>query len=331
MAEHHSLKLIEAWRAGREADLQFGVAFSGGRDSLALLQLMVEGCGAGKITALHIDHGVRDTVSRDEEMRAVERSCRELDVGWFHQTLNPAPDPPSESALRDARYRLLAAMAREHRLTAVVTAHHREDQLETVLMNLLRGTDWSGLAGMPESFERHGVTFLRPLLEWSGERLRQVVAGHEVFEDPSNADGRYRRNRYRRRLLPLIDELEPGWRERVFGLSQAARETAEFIAAEAGRHFSGVEFISGDVSSERICPRPIFREAPRVLTAHWWHARLSILAGGASGISRPMVNDVVDFVISDNTGYYPDMLPGGWQLRARKGELVAKLFGGEDA
>jgi tRNA(Ile)-lysidine synthase len=157
-------------------------------------------------------------------------------LGLAHRTLRwtgAKPRSGIQEAAREARYRLLAGLAREIGASHVVTAHTLDDQAETVIMRLIRGSGLSGLCGMAAETDLGGVTLVRPLL---GIRKSQLVAtcraeGWPFIEDPSNADDRFMRVRLRRKILPLLVEegLTP---ERVAIL---ARRLARAEAALAAR------------------------------------------------------------------------------------------------
>ena len=181
-----------------------GVAVSGGADSLALLDLFA---GLGPTLGLtllvaHADHGIQagsaGVADRVREL-AAGRYALETVVG----ALALGPDA-SETRARTARYRFLRAVQGERRARYLLTAHHADDQIETVLLRLLRGSAPAGLAGIPSRGPRGLV---RPLLPFDREELRTHVraAGLDPLEDPSNADPRHLRSWVRTVLVPAIE------------------------------------------------------------------------------------------------------------------------------
>lgn len=170
-----------------------GVAVSGGPDSLALLLLAG---AAGAVEAATVDHGLR--AESAEEARFVARLCAGL--GIPHAVLRPAePIAGSvQAAARKARYALLEAWRQERGLDWVLTAHHADDQAETLLMRLNRGSGVAGLSGVRATNGR----VLRPLLAWRREELAGIVraAGIAAVADPGNVDEKFDRARLRRRL-----------------------------------------------------------------------------------------------------------------------------------
>lgn len=184
----------------------FGVAVSGGPDSLALLLLAVEAF-PDQVEAATVDHGLRPESAR--EAAFVANICAARAVP--HATLSGPPvEGNVQAGARALRYRSLGAWARERDLAFVLTAHHQDDQAETLLMRLQRGAGLGGLAGIRPRTEIDGLTLLRPLLGWRRAELAEIVAaaGLESVADPSNEDERYDRARLRHRLAEH-DWLDP--------------------------------------------------------------------------------------------------------------------------
>lgn len=202
---------------------RLGIAVSGGPDSLALL-LLAQAARAGEIAAATVDHRLRPDSAG--EAAFVASICAELDVP--HATL--AADAPIEgnvqSGARTLRYRLLGDWAAVAGIDCLLTAHHRDDQAETLLMRLQRGAGVAGLAGIRAATQIGGLVVARPLLGWSRAELRAVVdgAGLMAVEDPSNSDQRYDRARLRQHLAQA-DWIDPR------GLARSAEALAEAEAA----------------------------------------------------------------------------------------------------
>jgi tRNA(Ile)-lysidine synthase len=184
------------------------LAVSGGPDSVALMWLAArwrKGFARGpKLIAVTVDHGLREGAAR--EAREVKRLARSLDIE--HRTLRWRGDKPSRgvpAAAREARYRLLAQAARAVRATHVLTAHTRDDQAETLLMRLLRGSGIAGLSAMARESQRGGILLARPLLDVPKARLIATLNKAKIAfaDDPTNRDTAFTRPRLRA-LLPLL-------------------------------------------------------------------------------------------------------------------------------
>jgi tRNA(Ile)-lysidine synthase len=199
--------LLERFRADLDAlsapGERIGIAVSGGPDSLALL-LLAAAARPGLVEAATVDHGLRAGSWAEADM--VARVCAELHVP--HEILVAEwPEPPSsaiQERAREARYRLLAAWLADRTSKALATAHHADDQAETILMRLNRGSGLKGLAGMRAKSVVPGsrLPLLRPLLGWQRAELQQLctAAGIEPAIDPSNSDEQFERVRMRKAL-----------------------------------------------------------------------------------------------------------------------------------
>jgi len=214
----------ELARAVRDAPL--AVAFSGGPDSTALLRAMRGGAPrfGWKPVAVHVDHRLDDGSA--QRARAAGRIAERLGVPFQVQVARPlAPGRSLEEWARAERYRLLAAAARSLQAAAVLTAHHRLDQAETVLLRILFGSGTAGLGAMRQVSNRLGLPLLRPLLDLEPGILRAYAARSSVepVDDPTNRDSGPRRNFVRRRLLPVLAAETPDLGDRLVRLARAAR------------------------------------------------------------------------------------------------------------
>jgi tRNA(Ile)-lysidine synthase len=184
------------------------LAVSGGPDSIALMWLAARWRAAlsrgPRLVAVTVDHGLRAEAAR--EARAVKELARRLQVE--HRTLRwtgPKPKAGVPAAARQARYRLLARAARSTGASHILTAHTSDDQAETLLMRLLRGSGIAGLSAMARESDRDGVRLARPLLSIPKSRLIATLdkAGIGYADDPTNRDTAFTRPRLRA-LLPLL-------------------------------------------------------------------------------------------------------------------------------
>jgi len=184
------------------------LAVSGGPDSVALMWLMARWRRAlargPRLLAVTVDHGLRHEAAR--EARDVKRLAQSLELE--HRTMRWKGDKPKTgvpAAARDVRYRLLAQAARSAGATHILTAHTRDDQAETLLMRLLRGSGIAGLAAMARQSEREGVMLARPLLSVSKSQLLATLHKAKIAfaDDPTNRDTAFTRPRLRA-LLPQL-------------------------------------------------------------------------------------------------------------------------------
>jgi tRNA(Ile)-lysidine synthase len=210
--DHSAISVKEAKRlfADWKAAPAIVLAVSGGPDSIALMWLAARWRRAlargPQLIAVTVDHGLRPEAAR--EARDVKRLAARLDLA--HRTLRwtgAKPKTGLPAAARAARYRLLAQAARRSGATHILTAHTRDDQAETLLMRMLRGSGIAGLAAMARETEREGVRLARPLLEVPKSQLIATVkkARLDFADDPTNRDTNYTRPRLRA-LMPALAE-----------------------------------------------------------------------------------------------------------------------------
>jgi tRNA(Ile)-lysidine synthase len=199
-------------------DVHILVALSGGLDSCVLLHLLRFIPAGPRLSAAHFDHAMRRASAADADW------VRGLCVAWAVPLFTQRADAPpvSEEAARDLRYAFLDAAVALSGADAIVTAHHADDQAETLLFRLARGTGVTGLAGIPE---RRGI-IARPLLPFLRTELTAYAraVGLRWREDPTNAEPQYDRNRVRRSVLPALESIRPGATGRIASLAARAAD-----------------------------------------------------------------------------------------------------------
>lgn len=251
-------RLIQAWPPERWQDVTVLVAVSGGPDSVALLRALaaVRAPGGGQLVAAHFNHAVRGALAQADQDFVVDvcdrlglrcevgRAAWPADAGCrprlpADRSSADGADPsvgdaPSEAVLRAARYRFLCQAAQRVGARYVAMGHTADDQAETVLQRILRGTGIAGLAGMPRHRQlMTGVALVRPLLDISRRQVLDYLEtlGQQAREDHSNDDVRYTRNRIRRQLLPhLAARYNADVVMAVTRLSGLARDVQDVVA-----------------------------------------------------------------------------------------------------
>ena len=246
-----------SWWAGLLARCEFppategpvAMAVSGGPDSMALMALA--GAAGLEGTVWHVDHGLRP--GSDAEADVVEQAAEGLGFGFAGFQVSVDPGPDLEARARRARYGVLPS--------GVLTGHTMDDQAETVLLNLLRGAGLDGLSGMRERRSEAGsAPVRRPLLRLRRSETAEICrrAGIVPIVDPSNSDLRFRRNRVRSELLPLLCDI-------------AERDVVPVLARQAAVISEDVELLEElsrpldptDVSALRAAPPALARRALR--------------------------------------------------------------------
>lgn len=237
-------QLQSAWPPDRWRDLTVLIAVSGGADSVALLHglhaLHRINTGDGRLIVAHFNHRLRGAASDADEafvQSLAEQLGLQCVVGRAAIDLNNASGDGLEAAARQARYDFLAKVAGEFGARYIATAHTADDQVETVLFNILRGTGLSGLAGIPRTRQlTEATTIIRPLLDFPRAEVLAYLAslGQTYREDETNQLTDYTRNRIRQDLLPqLAHDYNPRVRDSILRLSQAANQADDFLTQQA--------------------------------------------------------------------------------------------------
>jgi tRNA(Ile)-lysidine synthase len=198
------------------------VAVSGGVDSVVMLDVLASSEQRHLIIA-HVDHGIREESGQDEAF--VRTLADQYGLTFVSTQLKLGPDA-SEDTARQARFAWLEAQRRKHGAGAIATAHHQDDILETIIINLVRGTGWRGLCSLRETATRH-----RPLLGLSKTEIVAYALTHGLDwrEDSTNDTVRYLRNRIRSLVIP---RLEPPARSRLLELYDSQLLLRQEIDAE---------------------------------------------------------------------------------------------------
>jgi len=273
VANHALLHLLAGECARLAAPRGILVAVSGGADSMALLRGLLQLRDELQLVLHvgHLDHQLRGAASR-EDAEWLQRVCRELHVPLKIGQRDIAHIAERtghgiEEAARDARYEFLEKTALECDCGVIALAHTADDQSETILHHILRGTGLAGLRGIPRERKLDsGVHLLRPLLDVDRTTLRDYLQhiGQDFREDESNQDEGFTRNRIRRRLLPLLAEnYNPQVRPALLRLGRQAQE-AQNAFDELSRRLLDRALESSSASECRLKWQP-FQDMPRHL------------------------------------------------------------------
>ncbi len=229
------------------------IGFSGGADSLCLLHLLKS--QPVEVIAAHFDHNLRSESAEDAAR------CRAIAEDWevaFVQEVGKVREFASErklsieEAARILRYRFLFEMARAYRADAVAVAHHADDQVETVLMHLLRGAGSSGLAGMRyrarDPLGESAIPLIRPLLAVWRSEIKEYCQFHHLtpLEDVTNADPAYFRNRIRSELIPQLETYNAEFKRHLWQTASILAEEDSQLDAEVDVLVGQIQLRSGD-------------------------------------------------------------------------------------
>lgn len=296
------------------------VAVSGGPDSVALLRGLFElqtELGLS-LTVGHFNHGYRGAAS-DADAAWVTALAERWTLPVVVGTAGSSVRELREASAREERYRFLEQMACDRKLSCVVTAHSRMDQVETILHHLLRGTGVAGLQGIPAQRAAGDVRVIRPLLNVSRAEILQFLEDQQqdYRVDHTNAETRLTRNWIRHELLPLIHTRFPQADEAVLRLARQAGDAAE-IVREAGQTLLAA-CLRGQSSSQvelTVVPcrkqrRAVIREACVLLwRAQGWPLR---------EMSFDRWEELADLILADSGAA---TFPGGIAARRRRDLLI---------
>ena len=334
MGRSHSLesRLADSWPPNDWQDVTVVLAVSGGADSVALVRAMtaLKAGGKGRLVAAHFNHRLRAEESQADEVFVVDL-CRRLDLACevrrarVEQLVADSSDG-LEAAAREARYDFLQQTAARLGARYVATAHTADDQAETILHRIIRGTGIAGLAGMQRVRPLGPATLIRPLLGFRRAELLDYLGklGQPYRLDSSNEDTRFTRNRIRRQLLPaLADRFNPGVVEAVLRLGALAGEVQTVVDRVVEdlleRCVAGARSDSVRVRTEPLAGQP--RYLVRELLIAVWRSREWPLQ--AMGFAEWDLLAEMAFACRENSSVAPRkrMFPGSVLAEAGEGEL----------
>lgn len=268
------------------------VAVSGGCDSMTLLHAILRTTGDHSLLHIvHVNHHLRGAES-DADEQFVRAACTELALPC---TVVLCPVDPSasgiEASARDARYRVFVDVAQRIGAGFVLTAHTADDQAETILMHLGRGSGLEGMRGMPqERFLAEGIMLMRPLLRTPRRVVREMALAWNVQwrEDASNDDLRYTRNRIRHTVLPsMVDIFGPDVVERIARTADLISDARSIVADVVSEHIQrGVTVAKGsttvDLAMLRSCSDGLRRQVLRAIL----HEVMDAASADAAAVDR---------------------------------------------
>lgn len=211
--------------------LKIGVAVSGGVDSMVMLNLLKD--GGANIIAINIEHGIRGAVSK-RDSKFVRNYCKRHEIECLAYNVDSTGFAAEhgmsvELAARTLRYEIFDNLLKDKVVDCIALAHHLNDQVETVLMRLFRGTGIKGLRGV---VDREG--YVHPMLNYTKQEIRDYASLHRIpyKEDATNFDSEYTRNYIRHEVIPHIKLRFPGFEGAVQKLAKTAEELEDFMMQE---------------------------------------------------------------------------------------------------
>ncbi|MGZ8233413.1 tRNA lysidine(34) synthetase TilS [Methylobacter tundripaludum] len=294
---------------------RFYIAYSGGVDSHVLLH-----CCASithlkdKLTAVYVHHGLQ--AEAESWAKHCEKTAKDLDVEFLtlRVNANAAPGESPEEAARNARYAALKSLIKAD--DALLLAQHREDQLETVLLQLFRGSGLRGLSGMPERMAFGAGVMLRPLLNTPKQAISDYAHAHQLswVEDPSNQSNDYDRNFLRNAVVPLLKQR---WSAIDKTVARSAKHCADaqVLVDEVADELFGVVFnpVDKTLSISRLSEH--HSHPQQLIVRHWFRHR------GLKMPAQAKVERILNEVVAA-AGHRDPVLSGqGYSIRRYRDKL----------
>ncbi|PPD39221.1 MAG: tRNA lysidine(34) synthetase TilS [Methylobacter sp.] len=261
-------ELIKAALAASPASPQIFIGYSGGVDSHVLLHLCASSAMLkGRVTAVYVHHGLQ--AEAGQWAVHCEKVVHGLGVSFKSLCINARPqtgESPEEAA-RNARYAALAALLGQD--DVLLVAQHREDQLETVLLQLFRGSGLRGLSGMPERMVFGAGWLLRPLLDIPKQAIAEYAQSHSLgwVEDPSNQHSDYDRNFLRNEIVPLLKQRWPALDKTVARAAGHCAEAQTLLHRFAGQLSDTAINADHTLSVSHLLALPEVEQ--KLLVRHW--------------------------------------------------------------
>lgn len=191
------------------------VALSGGVDSMVLLDILNNLDLNLKLIISHVNHKKRD--ESDTEYNNIKELATKLEIPFEGYIVKDNQKVNFQDDSRNQRYSFFKAVAQKYKASKIIVAHHLDDQVETTLMRLTRGTSFSGYAGIPEIRKDRNISIIRPLMEITKEEILNYAKKYNItyYEDASNKEDVYTRNRYRHNIIPLLRQENPNLNEKI--------------------------------------------------------------------------------------------------------------------
>lgn len=298
----------------------FLLAVSGGVDSMVLLESFFElqnKFSTLHFSVIHIHHHLRKESDEEEEM--VRNFCgeRNIPLEVFHWEQGIAQTVGIEEKARKFRYQKLEESMNKHKASYVVVAHHADDQVETVLMKLTRGSTLEGIAGMKPIRSFGNGYLIRPFLTVDKEELYKYARIHQIpyREDPSNRSLEYTRNRFRQEIIPVLKQENPKFNQKIQEFTKTLQEQQELILNLAYQWMEQelVELSVGwSWNQKTFVKQPVGMQ--KVILVE-----LSKKLGGL--LSTKNVSDIQTAIASD-TSQLSLNLPKGWIFQKRYHQLL---------
>jgi len=324
-SERDLIPLFRQFLSSHPDTVEFCVALSGGMDSTVLLEVCHRLIGQGLLrrgdgqafvlSAIHVNHGLSPFAGQWQQHCHAQCESRAVPMHCEAPGIVVAPGRSPEVQARKARYQSFGDWLQPGRV--ILMAHHLDDQVETLLLRLLRGAGPEGLASIPESRPLGKGVLFRPLLELSRQDLEEYALEHGLvwIEDDSNADTAMDRNYLRQHVMPLLHKRWPGYRQVWQQSARLCGEAGRLNAALADLDIGRVRTAAGNHVLS-VCGLLALEPArQRNLLRHWLRGH------GCGGVGYQLLVRIVDEVLPARQEALPELCWQGHELRRYRDEL----------
>lgn len=324
MFEEKVLKTMQKYNMIKSGDT-IVIGVSGGPDSMALLNILnnLKEKLNIKLYVAHINHMIREEA--DEETEFVKDFCAKIDVDFFAKKVNVEEEAKkqrigTEEAGRNIRYEFFEEVAKRVGANKIATAHNSNDNAETVLMNLIRGTSISGLKGIEKV--RDG-RFIRPIIECSREEIEEYCKENNLNPryDKTNDENIYTRNKIRNLLIPFLKkEFNPNIIEGINRLSQIATEEEQFINKTVEKEYKKLSLTVNNNEKRIILDLKEFNKLDYAIKSKLILYTISKAYGTANGIEKIHIDDIIKLCYNNIGNKY--LSPrAGIKIYVKKGKI----------
>lgn len=274
---------------------------SGGVDSMALLLCASKLMKSYKVSCLHFTHDIRPEEETDKDFKIVEKYCKKFSIPLFHKKIYPNAYVKEHGGnLEDIARSMRIREAHEWRVNNFpvdfhnyfLTAHHADDQLETILMKIGRGCGLRGLTGIQATFKINGDTFVRPMLHVTKDDCKKICFNNDVewHEDITNDDTDLLRNKLRKDIIPLLKEILPRIATNAQDLSEICSSAQNVISKSSANLIMHQTVMTSSRMSIRI---EALRLSEDIIIYEWILGATGSVGGDSSLVNKEMMDKVI--------------------------------------
>ncbi|MCK5761779.1 MAG: tRNA lysidine(34) synthetase TilS [Candidatus Izimaplasma sp.] len=269
------------------------VALSGGVDSMVLLDILNTLKLNLNIIISHVNHKKRE--ESDKEFNSIKDLAKSLKIPFEGYIVKEREKVNFHDDSRNQRYSFFKAVAQKYKASKIIVAHHLDDQVETTLMRLTRGTSFSGYAGIPEIRKDRNISIIRPLMEITKDEILTYAKENSVtyYEDSSNKEDVYTRNRYRHNIIPLLKEENPNLNEKIIQFKDYI-ESADIVLNKIKEEYLKKNCFYNNVNLKT------FNNLDKIIKIKVLQYLVNVATDNKVEVSYQQYNSMIELCLSDN-------------------------------